>query len=280
VRPETRVKVVLRGMTLIILTLFVVGPLSWFVLAGFMTRRAALRGFPWLSELTLEHYRRLAERLPLGQLVGDTTMLASVSSLLAVALALPCAYFISRQGGRLGRTLYALCLTTWLVPPIALSLQVYLWMLQIGLYDSLPGLIALHAVLHSTLVIFLLTPSLDVQPRRWDESAWLDGLSGLGALRRVHLPALRHLVTGLLALAFLRSWNELLFASVLTDSRVRTLPLAMLGLTTGSRIEWGEISALGTIGLAPVPLALALVLGLHLAARSSARRILPEEPVP
>jgi len=279
VRPETRGRTVLRGVTLVALTLFVAGPLAWFVLAGFMIRRAALRGLPWPSELSLDHYRRLADRVPLGQLLGDTTTLAAVSSLLAVALALPCAYFISRQGGRLGSNLYALCLTTWLVPPIALSLQVYLWMLRLGLYDSLPGLIVLHAVLHSTLVIFLLTPSLDVQPRRWDESAWLDGLSGVGTLRRVHLPALRHLVAGLLALAFLRSWNELLFASVLTDSQVRTLPLAMLGLTTGSRIEWGEISALGTIGLAPVLLALAAVLGLRLAARRSARRALPGEPV-
>lgn len=271
-------RAVLRGLTLVFLTLFVAGPLAWFVLAGFMTRRAALRGFPGLSELTLDHYRRLAERVPLGQLLGDTTMLASVSSLLAVAIALPCAYFISRQGGRLGRTLFALCLTTWLVPPIALSLQVYLWMLRLGLYDSMPGLITLHAVLHSTLVIFLLTPSLDAQPRRWDESAWLDGLSGLETLRRVHLPALRNFVVGLLALAFLRSWNELLFASVLTDWQVRTLPLAMLGLTTGSRIEWGEISALGTIGFAPVLLVLAVIGFLRLAARRSLAHPLPRKP--
>jgi multiple sugar transport system permease protein len=75
-------------------------------------------------------------------------------------------------------------------------------------------------------------------------------------------------LAGILALAFLRAWNELLFASILTDRRVSTLPVAMLGLTTGSHIEWGQIAALGTIALLPAPVA-GLVLW------STVRRISP-----
>jgi multiple sugar transport system permease protein len=251
-------KAIFRTLTIIVFSVVTLGPLVWFILLGFASRESTLAGWPRLADLTLGNYKALAERLPLAQTIGDTAQIALGSGLISIFLAIPASYFASRGRGRLAHQVYTLSLTLWLVPPIALSLEVYFWFLRLHIYDTTYGLAMLHGVLHATLVLIILTPYLDAVPRRIDEVAWMDGVGGLRVLGAVYWPLLRYLILGLFALAFVRSWNELLFSTILTNSQVRTLPISMLGLTSGSHLEWGQVAALGTISLAPVPIALAV----------------------
>lgn len=250
---------VLRVLTVVVCCVITFGPLAWFVLMGFADREAMLTGWPRFSALSLANYRALVERIPLGRCIGDSMSIALGSAILAILLSAPAGYFASRGRGRLSHNVYTLSLSLWLVPPIALSLEVYFWFLHLHLYDSALGLTLLYGVLHSTLVLVILTPYLDAIPMRIDELAWMDGLGDRRVLGSVHWPLLRNLILGLFAVAFVRSWNELLFGTILTDSRVRTLSVTMLGLTTGSHLEWGQIAALSTIALVPVPAALVCI---------------------
>lgn len=259
---------VIRQVTELGLGLIIVLPVVVFVATSFLTREAVLAGVPHSGDLTLDHYRQLFGRLDVAKLLANSCFLAVISSLLALGVGATASYFVSRGGGRLPDQIYALCLSVWFVPPVALSLEVYLWFQRFALYDRLPGLTLLYAVVHASLVVVLLAPYWDAVPKRLDEAAWIEGWYGFEVVKRIHLPALWPPLAGILALAFLRAWNELLFASILTDRRVSTLPVAMLGLTTGSHIEWGQIAALGTIALLPAP-----VVGLVL--WSAVRRISP-----
>jgi multiple sugar transport system permease protein len=244
-----------RHTTLWFTGVIVVLPVAIFAAMSLLTRQAVLSGRPRLGDLTLDYYRQLFARLDVPKLLGDSLLLAVLSSLAALAIGTAVSYFVSRGGGTLPEQIYTLCLSVWFVPPVALSLEVYLWFQRVGLYDRLSGLTLLYAAVHASLAAVLLAPYWDAVPRRIDEAAWIDGWYGFEVPWRIHLPALLPPLAGVLALAFLRSWNELLFASILTDRRVSTLPVAMLGLTTGSHIEWGQIAALGTIALLPAPLA-------------------------
>lgn len=239
-------------------------PVALFAFTSLLTREAVLGGLRRLhGGLTLDHYREVLQRLDVPKLVTDSLLLAVLSSLAALAVGATVSYFVSRGGGWLPGQVYVLSLSGWLVPPVALSLEVYLWFQRLDLYDRMSGLTLLYAAVHASLAVVLLAPYWDAVPRRFDEAAWIDGWHGFDVLWRVHLPALLPPLAGILTLAFLRSWNELLFASILTDRRVSTLPVAMLSLTTGSHIEWGQIAALGTIALLPAPAA-GLVLWLAL----------------
>ena len=130
----------------------------------------------------------------------------------------------------------------------------YFWFQRLGWYDTKFGLILLNSTVQATLVIILLTPFLDLLPRRTDEAAWLEGMSGMQVLLRVQLPALAPLVAAAGCIAFVLAWNELLYASLLTASHVRSLPVSMLALTTGTRIDWGQVAALGTLSVMPLPI--------------------------
>lgn len=262
---------VARATTVAVIAAVSLVPVILFAMTSVLTREAVLGGLSRLdgSLLTLDHYRQLLFRVDVPKLIADSLLLAVLSSLAALAVGVTASYFVSRGGGRLPGQVYALALSVWLVPPVALSLEVYLWFQRFDLYDRLSGVTLLYAAVHSSLVVVLLAPYWDAVHRRIDEAAWMDGWYGFDVIWRVHLPALLAPLAAILTLAFLRSWNELLFASILTDRRVSTLPVAMLSLTTGSHIEWGQIAALGAIGLLPAPAA-GLVLWLAL------RRISPE----
>ena len=231
-----------------------------------------LDGWPHFEALSISNYISLSERIPLARCIGDTAEIALGSAAAAIALAFPAAYFVSRARVRLSNQVYTLSLTLWLVPPIALSLEVYFWFLRLHLYDTKLGLILLYGTLYTTLVIIILAPYMDAIPKRFDELGWMDGLTGGRVLGSVLGPLLRSLLLGLFAVVFIRSWNELLFSTILTNSRVQTVAISMLSLTTGSHLEWGQIAALGTLSLLPVPTAL-LALELWYAARQRWSRV-------
>ena len=231
------------------------GPLIWLAWTSLLGRRAMIEGTLKVGETSLQNYKSLAQRLPLGAILGDSALVAAAAALGALVLAVPTSYYISRHRGRASTLLYSSCLTLWLVPPVTLSLQVYFWFQRLGWYDTEFGLILLNSTVQATLVIILLTPFLDLLPRRTDEAAWLEGMSGMQVLLRVQLPALAPLVAAAGCIAFVLAWNELLYASLLTASHVRSLPVSMFSYHHGNanRLR-GQVAALGTLSVMPLPI--------------------------
>src|SRR4030042_5496954 len=164
-----RIRPLLRKTTLLFLSISILMPVVWFVFTGFVKREAVLHSFPRLHDLTLDHFIAIFNRFHIAKCLPDTMTLSISSSFLALGLAVPCAYFVSRDKGRVPYNVYSLSLAMWLVPPIAFSLQIYFWFNKIGFYDNLLSLILLLGMLHSTLGILLLTPFLDKIPRHIDE---------------------------------------------------------------------------------------------------------------
>nr|VFK39952.1 MAG: multiple sugar transport system permease protein [Candidatus Kentron sp. SD]VFK45376.1 MAG: multiple sugar transport system permease protein [Candidatus Kentron sp. SD]VFK79535.1 MAG: multiple sugar transport system permease protein [Candidatus Kentron sp. SD] len=248
-----------RILTGAVLFFVIALPLAWFAASSFLSREAALRGWPAWADLSLHHYLALAERIPLGALLLQTLSIAVTSSVLALLLALPAALLTARLRGPSSSGLYGIALTLWLIPPIALSLQIYFWFQQLGLYDTYPGLGLLYAVMHATLALILLSPFVDRIPRRVDEMIALDVLGSLTSLVKIYAPILAAPLLVVGVLCFLRAWSELLFASLLTDYRAGVLSTALVGLTSGTHVAWGQLAAAGALSLLPAPLFLVVL---------------------
>ena len=101
-------------------------------------------------------------------------------------------------------------------------------------------------------------------PRTLEDSAMVDGATRLQAVARITLPLMAPGIVATSIFIFVLSWNEFLFALILTGSDARTLPIVIAEYVGDSGVEWPQIMASSTIALAPV-LFMTFVLQKHLA---------------
>jgi len=139
-------------------------------------------------------------------------------------------------------------LITYLVPPSILFIPLYAQIKNIGLANSLAGLIAAYPSFTVPFVTWLLMGYFESIPVELEESAMIDGATRFGAFRRIILPLAAPGVLAAALYAFTQAWNEFLYALVfITDARLRTLPV---GLASISQLTLNMATA-RTIGFSP-----------------------------
>jgi multiple sugar transport system permease protein len=177
---------------------------------------------------------------------------ASISTLLSLVLAVPAAYGITRFRTVTGRVFIMAALVARMVPPVAVGLPLVTMIRSIGLLDTPAGLAIAHTTVSLPLSIWLMASFFESVPDSLDEAARIDGCSRLSALWHVILPV----VTGGLAVtaifAFLASWNEFLYALLLTSVQAQTTPIVIANFQTQFGLDWGPMTALATMYSIPV----------------------------
>lgn len=176
--------------------------------------------------------------VPLNQVFVNSVVVASASALVSLAVGITAAYSFARfKTG--GAALPFSILTLRMAPPIAVGLPFFLVFRQLGLLDSQLGLIIAYTTFNLPLVIWLLRSFFREMDPSIEEAAIVDGASRWQALRYIALPlAVPGIVsTGLLAFIF--SWNEFFFATLLTSNEGRTVP-ALLPLFLPRSISAGQ----------------------------------------
>ena len=241
-----------------------VAPAGWMVLTAFKTRQDALATPPKLVFApTLEHFRSLlggvteqGQRVfagSFGRILLNSLGIAAAGVAVALACGLLAAYAFSRRRVRGGGVLLFHILALRMMPPLVTIIPLYVLFSRIGLGGSYVGIVLVYAAFNLPFAIWMLKSFLDELPRAAEEAAWLDGSGRLRLLLRVCLPQLWTGVAATAVIGIVFTWNDFLFAQMLTGADTRTLPVAMLrvmGADVGT--DWGLFAAIGTIQLAPV----------------------------
>jgi multiple sugar transport system permease protein len=141
-----------------------------------------------------------------------------------------------------------------MVPPVAIGVPLVGIMNSVGLNDSSLGLAIAHTTISLPLSIWLMASYLDAVPVELDEAARVDGASRIGALWRVVMPVAAGGIAVTAIFAFLASWNEFLFALLLTAIHAQTMPVVIANFQTQYGLQWGTMTALATIYSVPVVL--------------------------
>ena len=186
-----------------------------------------------------------------GQL-RNSLIISLVSTFLAVTLGLLSAYAFSRYDipGK-GDWLFFI-LSTRMLPPIVVTIPIFLMYRGLGMYDTHIGMILLYTVFNLSFAVWLLKGFIDEIPIEYEEAALVDGYSRLQAFRKIVLP---QCVTGVAATAvfcLIFAWNEYAFALMLTGDKARTAPPAIPSNLGVGGIEWGVIAAGSLLFLIPV----------------------------
>ena len=239
-------------------------PVFWMLLAGIKTRPDALAVPPKLIfHPTFEHFRSLfsgftdagVQVFPTGfaHYIFNSVLICGGSVLLALALGLLAAYGFARLRLPGGGALLFYALVLRMIPPLSAIIPLYVLFSRIGLGGSYLGIILVYTAFNLPFAIWMLRSFILELPREAEEAAWLDGSSRFTVLRRICLPQLHAGLAATAIIAFVFTWNDFLFAQMLTGVDTRTIPVAMLrvlGADFGT--DWGLFAAAGAIYLAPV----------------------------
>lgn len=259
-----------RAILWLILTAVVVlygFPFLYMVSTSFKTPLETISVPPKLlpSVWTVDNYVAALTRDGVVASFVNSMITAVLSTLISLVLAIPAAYAVTRFRTRTGRIFIVLALVARMVPPIVVGVPMIAIFRTLGISDTSLALAIAHTTISLPLSIWLMSSFFEAVPTELEEAAKIDGNSRLGALWRVVIPVTAGGVAVTAIFAFLASWNEFLFALLLTAVRSQTTPIVIANFQTQFGLDWGSMTALAVVYSIPVIL-LTLLLQRHIVA--------------
>ena len=241
---------------------FLLLPVGYMVLATFTSPDFLYspRLVPALSELTLDNYISVLSTGLFQQYFINSTIVATSTTILTLVVGTLAAYSLSRfeYPGRAG--LLFSFLGTQMLPRVLILIPFFLLMFSLNLIDSLLGIIIAPSVLGIPLGTWLLKGYIDDIPGSLDEAAKLDGCSHIDILWRIIVPLSLPGITVAGFYTFIRSWNDFLFVSILSQTTAtRTLPFGLQLFRSQNTVAWELLLTAVTVTVIPVVVLFAIV---------------------
>lgn len=243
---------------LLALMAVVLFPLYWIVVTSLKTPRDAFAMPPvWLFEPTLDNYRKILANRTFLNAFSNSFLTSIVSSAIAVAIGCVAAYGLAAQEPATLRSREKFILSLRIAPALLFVIPVYFLATRIGALNQHWLLIAVYAFINVPFAISLLITFFSDIPRELRDAARVDGAREFTLFREVFLPAARGGIVATMILCVLFTWNEFFIALVLTGRNTQTLPVSITSFLTFQGIQWGALTAAGSLIMLPM-----IVLGL------------------
>ncbi len=247
---------------LILLALICVFPILWTFLtsikleADIVTREMIY--FP--TRFTIDHYVKLWSQSSYPALVFNSIVVTTLTVLICLATGTVASYAFSRFHFP-GRSQIMLgYLVVRMFPAVLMIIPLFVLMRQVGLLDSRAGLAIAYTSFLLPLFVWMLKGFFDGVPKELESAARIDGMTRIGAMFRVVIPIARNGLVATSVFVAIASWNEYLFALMLTTSQgSRTWPVGLQLMVGEFQLPWGMLAAGGIISIVPVIILFALV---------------------
>ena len=252
-READRRRRLLKTGVVSVITLLYLFPILWMIATAFKVPNQAFAEAPtWFFTPTLDNFRQVLAGGSFGAYLGNSLIVASTSTLLALILGSGIAYPLARYSVPGKRQLASWILSLRIIPPIVVIVPLFVLLSGVGLKGTIWSLVLLYTYMNLPLSVWLLRGFFADMPVEIEEAARVDGASGLRIFLQITMPltAPGLVATGLLAFIF--AWNEFLFANVLTGAYNKTAPVGLTEYVTPVSVKWTEIMAAGTLVVIPV----------------------------
>ena len=245
-----KVLTVLRFVGIALVVLAFILPLVWMLTAAFKNNLDIVtpsRTFDF--EPTLKNFDTVFGAQNFLPFIMNSLIVGIGATVIALFLGVPAAYAIARYKIT---NATAFVLLARVIPGVSLLIPWYFLFSQVKLVGTFTALILTHIFVTMPLVVAIMTSFFDGLPDELEEAAQIDGSSKVGAFVRVVLPlSVPGLATSAI-LAFIFSWNNFLFALVLSNQNTRTLPVAISNFTSYAAVDWGGLMAAAVVITIPV----------------------------
>ncbi len=200
---------------------------------------------------TLEHYVSLFEARPFGKFIMNSLIVALGSTAFSLFFGSLAAYAISRIRHKRMNDVAFWILSMRMFPPIAVVVPYYIIFKATGLLDTPLALVIIYSTANIPLTVWLMKGFFDEVPSALEEAAAIDGYGLLRIFWYVTLPLAAPGLAVSAVFCFIFSWNEFIFALMLTGSNAQTATVAVMSFWSSDAVQWGRIMAGSFIILIP-----------------------------
>jgi multiple sugar transport system permease protein len=241
---------------------FAVFPILWTLLTSLKSNTdivtAEIQYIPLRPNF--QNYATLWAQAGFPTMFFNSAVVTVLTVLVCLVVGISGAYSLSRYRFRARGQILLYYLVVRMFPAVLLLLPIFIALRVLGLYDTHIGLALAYTAFLTPVSIWILKGFFDSIPPELEDAARIDGCTRAGAIVRVVLPLARPGVAATAVLIAISSWNEFLFALMLTTSQgIRTWPVGLQLMVGEYQLPWGLLTAGGIISIAPILLFFALV---------------------
>lgn len=249
-------------ITLLVVCFVALFPIVWMFLTAFKSPRDAY-DISLNFQPTLQNFVTIfSSPWNLGHALLNSTIVAGATVLISIPAAALAAYSFSRFRMQARKSLFFAVISTQFVPAVVIVLPFFLMFRSLGLLDTRIALVVVNVAIVTPFVIWMIKGFIDAIPLDSEEAAMMDGASRLRVIRDIVLPMAAPGIITSAIFSFILTWNEFLFALILTRRHATTLPVALTNFRTERGDLWELMSAAGVLITVPIFL-LALVIQKH-----------------
>lgn len=201
---------------------------------------------------TLENYITVFTQTSVASWIGNSLLVTLATVVVAVVIAAQAGYVLSRGRGRLVVGFSLILFVVQSLPVITAVIPLFVLFAQLGLVDTLGGLVIIYVGATMSVAIWMMAAYFDSIPITLEEAAWIEGCSVFGSFTRV---VLRNSLPGILSTAifsFLLAWNDYLVAVVFLRSEQNyTLPIGLETFFQQNQTNWGPVMAVAVVMMVP-----------------------------
>ena len=204
---------------------------------------------------TAENYITLFVERNFLHYLYNSIVISFFATLICVFLGALVSYVLSRYRIKKKENIAFWILSLRMLPPIAVILPYYLLFRSLGLLDSRLSLILVDITITLPFSVWMMKGFFEEVPIDYEEAAMVDGCTRFQAFLRIILPLVRPGLAATAVFSLIFTWNEFLFALILSGEGAKTLPVGVTGFVTFEGVKWGLLAAGGIFIIAPILIA-------------------------
>jgi multiple sugar transport system permease protein len=244
-----RVRSVPRVVSMVVLTLIVLGPLYWVTISAFKGREEIIRSVPtWFPQtFTVDNFAQLFSSTQYPVFLTNSIIVGVSTTVVSLIVSLGAAYGLYRLRVPGSGKIAGVVLLSYMIPGTLLIVPLYRTLSGLGLINSYAGLVLVNVAFTAPFCTWLLRGFIFSIPGEIDEAAAIDGAGPVRTMLQIVLPLLMPGIATVGVYSFVYSWTEFVFASqFIVDDALKTLPIGLNAIVGQYTVNWGLVMA-GTL---------------------------------
>jgi len=248
-----------KVISYVLIVFFVIAfftPLYWMISSSFKMPRDILAIPPKIIfKPTIDNYKQVLMKSSIvnfKRALLNSIIVAFSTTFIALLVSIPAAYTFSRYKFKGKSIIIWYILFTRMLPQFGILIPSYIMFCKLGIFNTYAALILINLSFTLTFSVLMLNGFFKEIPRELEEAAQIDGCTRIQAIFKIVFPLAGPGMAATSIFLVILSWNEFLYALILSGIKTRTAAVAIYGYIGFREVVWGQLTAAGTLTIFPI----------------------------